>query len=74
MKILIKIKWKRTSSLKQVSHNLRFLSFLIEERVYKSVNDLTKSRPFEIEGYIEISHVNEDSFFFNSKFESGNLR
>lgn len=29
---------------------------------------------FEIEGYIQIDQVREDTIFFNSKFESGNLR
>lgn len=31
-------------------------------------------RVFEIEGYIQLDRVTEETVFFNSKFESGNLR
>lgn len=31
-------------------------------------------RAFEIEGYIQLDTVTDESVFFNSKFESGNLR
>jgi hypothetical protein len=31
-------------------------------------------RHFTIEGYIQLDSVTEETIFFNSKFESGNLR
>lgn len=31
-------------------------------------------RTFDIEGHIQLDTVTEDTVFFNSKFESGNLR
>jgi hypothetical protein len=51
-----------------------FVIICIEERVFKSIGAHKPSRSFDIDGYIEMNSVSEDSFFFNSKFESGNLR
>ena len=48
--------------------------FPIEQNVYESVKKCPPMRQFNIEGYIQLDIVTEETIFFNSKFESGNLR
>ena len=42
--------------------------------MYESVKKCPPMRQFNIEGYIQLDIVREETIFFNSKFESGNLR
>ncbi len=46
----------------------------VEQNVFESVKKFPPMRLFEIEGYIQLDSVSEETIFFNSKFESGNLR
>ena len=54
-----------------------FIKQFIEAAIWN--NPIIKERPpakrqFDIEGYIMLDNVTEETVFFNSKFESGNLR
>lgn len=59
----------------------KVISFALNSIIEQTIcnNPLVKDHPpakrlFEIEGYIQLDSVTEETVLFNSKFESGNLR
>ena len=48
--------------------------FSLESRIYNNIKKMPPHRLFEIEGTILLDSITENHVFFNSKFESGNLR